>query len=729
MPAPPTEIYEFGDFQIDLRQRQLSRRDGTGVPLTNRVFETLRYLVESGGKLLGKEVLMKAVWPDCVVEENNLTQNISTLRRAFGDSPGAQRYIVTVPGHGYRFVAEVRRVEGPDEAPTVALTPAIEPVDPPVQVELPASPPARRWAPYFAGLLATLLLVAVSFFWWRNSKSTAIPNESFAAVPQKSIAVLPFDNLSDDKENAYFVTGVQDEILSHLARIADLKVTSRTSANLYKSGNPRNLREIGQQLGVAHLLEGSVQRAGNHLRVHAQLVDARNDAHVWAQTYDRELADVFAIQSEIASAIASSLQAKLAPQEKTRLASKPTENTEAYLLYLQANELIRVARKKAEAVDADKLYAQAIALDPHFALAVARASMLNSLMYHIGRDAERKERARVLAEEALRLAPELGEAHLALGFCFYRIDRDYDAALKEFAIAGAASPNDSEILDASGFIARRQGRWRDALGMFERAQNLDPRRPHFDGLPDTLRVLRQWALAAEAYNHVLQLEPNLPDGWIGLAYIQFAESGDASIASKTLTRLPEAHKNKSDAMAAKWDYAMLARDFALAERISFDAPVDEFVAFGPVAFYRACVAFACGDSAQARVLLEETLPLYEGGARDHPDDPKFVASLARVYGLLGRKEEAIRTAQRAVELCPETKDAAAAPVYATNLAFVYAQCGEVDQAVTLLSHLLTTPAAERITLAHLRASWEWDALRQDPRFQKILEGPEPKTIY
>jgi tetratricopeptide (TPR) repeat protein len=265
--------------------------------------------------------------------------------------------------------------------------------------------------------------------------------------------------------------------------------------------------------------------------------------------------------------------------------------------------------------------------------------------------------------------------------------------------------------------------------MFERAQNLDPRRARFEGAPETLRILRRWAPAADAYNHALQLEPNLPDCWIGLAYVRFAQSGAASIASETLARLPDAQKNKPGAILARWDYAMIARDFAMAERISADAPVDEFIVVGSKPLLRACVAFARGDPAQAHRLLEEVLPLYEIAARDHPDDPKFVAPLAKVYALLGRKEEAIRTARRAVDLCPESRDAVKAPDYATNLAFVYAQSGEVDQAVTLISHLLTTPAAERVTLAHLRLSWEWDPLRQDPRFEKILESPESKTIY
>ena len=236
-----------------------------------------------------------------------------------------------------------------------------------------------------------------------------------AVTAEKSIAVLPFDNLSSDKENAYFAAGVQDEILSNLSKIADLKVISRTSANLYKSGSPRNVRDIGQQLGVAYLLEGSVQRSGDRVRVNAQLVDARTDAHLWAQSYDRNVADLFAIQSELAQSIAAQLRARLAPEEKARLESKPTNNPEAYLLYLKAQERTRLASSKEDVIEADKLYAQAIALDPTFALAYARGALLNSLMYQLGREAERKVRARALAEEALRLAPQLGRSPSGYG--------------------------------------------------------------------------------------------------------------------------------------------------------------------------------------------------------------------------------------------------------------------------------------------------------------------------
>jgi TolB-like protein/Flp pilus assembly protein TadD len=600
----------------------------------------------------------------------------------------------------------------------------------------PSTPNARSASPRMVFAIgAIVLLFLFAGGWWflsHRAERPAAPQHGSietTTIPEKSIAVLPFENLSEDKANSYFANGVQDEILTNLAKIADLKVISRTSVMQYRTGIARNLREIGRQLGVAHLLEGSVQRAEGKVRVNAQLIDARTDAHLWAQTYDRDLADVFAIQSDIAGAIAEQLQAKLAPEEKTRLATKPTDNPEAYLLYLQANELIHVAASKVDAVNADNVYAQAIALDPNFALARARASMLNSLMYSLGRDPMRQTKARTLADEALRLAPDLGEAHIALGLCFYRLDRAYDRALKELAIASAALPNNSEILDFSGFIYRRQGRWREALAAFERANKLDPRRAHLDGMPETLRVLRQWGRASDAYRQALQLEPQLTDGWIGLAYAQFAQSGAPSAARTTLDHLPDAMKNKPLATAAMWDYAMLTRDFATAEKLIPDDKSYEFPVLEPAIYFQACIASAQADVSRAHHLLEEIRPLHEAGARDHPDDPTFHAALGKVYSLLGQKEGAIREARRAVELCPESKDAVSGAVYATDLAFVYAQSGEVEKAVTLLSRLLTTPAAERITLAHLRLSWEWDPLRKDPRFQKILEGPESETVY
>src|SRR5205085_11038584 len=373
MNAPSARVYEFGDFRLDAGKRLLWRAD-TQVPLTPRVFETLLYLVEHHDTVLDKERLMEAVWPDSIVEENNLTQNISSLRRVFGETPGSHHYIVTVPGRGYRFVADVKMREadvGPPlrRIPEAASATTDNKTEPVASVAQPNH--RRSFRPMLLATAAVVALSVAALFFWRSQTQNPPKAPAKILLPEKSIAVLPFANLSDDKENAFFTEGVQDDILTALAKFADLKVISRTSVASYVAGPHRNLREIGQELGVANVLEGSVRRAGGKVRVTAQLIEMRTNTHLWAETYDRELADVFAIQSDIAQRIATALEAKLAPEEKARLDARPTTNSEAYVLYL-------TARGTEDYVEAEKIYLRAIALDPGFALAYARASMLNS---------------------------------------------------------------------------------------------------------------------------------------------------------------------------------------------------------------------------------------------------------------------------------------------------------------------------------------------------------------
>src|SRR5450432_299724 len=424
MNAPPAHIYEFGDFRLDAEKRLLWREDEP-VPLTSRVFETLLYMVEHHDTVLDKERLMEAVWPDSIVEENNLTQNISTLRRVFGETPGSHLFIVTVPGRGYRFVAEVRLREAdagpePQRIPETAIEPVETETERVASVSEPNHPAASRsFRPILLATAAVLALSVAAIFFWRGR--TQNPLESPAAIPsarivipEKSIAVLPLTNLSADKENAFFTEGVQDDILTALAKFADLKVISRMSVASYVAGPHRNLREIGQELGVANVLEGSVRRAGGKVRVTAQLIEMRTNTHLWAETYDRDLADVFAIQSDIAQQIATALETKLAPEEKARLDARPTTNSEAYVLYLTA-----LGKERTDWVAAEQLHVQATMIDPNFALAYARASILNSWFSSTRQFPDRNAKARAQAEEALRLSPNLGEAHVALGLCLY----------------------------------------------------------------------------------------------------------------------------------------------------------------------------------------------------------------------------------------------------------------------------------------------------------------------
>ena len=546
MNAPPAHIYEFGDFRLDAEKRLLWREDEP-VPLTSRVFETLLYMVEHHDTVLDKERLMEAVWPDSIVEENNLTQNISTLRRVFGETPGSHRFIVTVPGRGYRFVAEVRLREAdagpePQRIPETAIEPAETETERVASVSQPNHPAASRsFRPILLATAAVLALSVAAIFFWRDR--TQNPPESPAKVPsarivipEKSIAVLPFTNLSADKENAFFTEGVQDDILTALAKFADLKVISRMSVASYVAGPHRNLREIGQELGVANVLEGSVRRAGGKVRVTAQLIEMRTNTHLWAETYDRDLADVFAIQSDIAQQIATALEAKLAPEEKARLDARPTTNSEAYVLYLTGRG-VEGAVNRSDEIEAEQLYVQATVLDPGFALAYARASLLNTRISSNGDDLARKAKARAQAEEALRLSPTLGEAHLALGLCLYWGEKNYDAALKEFEVAAATSPNNAEIYSYVAGIYRRQGRWRESVASFERAMSLDPRNREVAFLAGNNHLfMRDWPAAMACYDRALEIAPDFVAPKIGLAYLEVFRNGNPAAAQQNFAK-------------------------------------------------------------------------------------------------------------------------------------------------------------------------------------------------
>src|SRR2546430_5394385 len=321
-----------------------------------------------------------------------------------------------------------------------------------------------------------IMLIATGVIISAGAGFFLLPRASARKI-DKSIAVLPFQNLSDEKENAYFADGIQDDILTNLSKIAELKVISRMSVMSYRGDAVRNAREIGKALGVATLLEGSVRRVGNRVRVNVQLIDANNDEHIWAEDYDRDLTDVFAIQTDLAQKIATSLQAKLSPNEKARLDRRPTQNPDAYLLFVQAHdygsqrEMFHDTSLKAE-----PLFEQAIKLDPSFALAFAGLSMVESWLYHTSDPTPaRREKARLNADEALRLQPDLPEGHLALGFSYYYSDRDYERALAEFDIARRGLPNESQAYLAIGAIQRRQGKWAESTANLEKAAALDPK--------------------------------------------------------------------------------------------------------------------------------------------------------------------------------------------------------------------------------------------------------------
>ena len=592
---------------------------------------------------------------------------------------------------------------------------------------LTAKPAAVSWFRTRAALAAVIALIVATLaaaYVWDGKRATA--------APEKSIAVLPFENLSEGKENSHFAAGIQDDILTGLAKIHDLKVISRTSVMPYQKPGQRNAREIGRALGVANLLEGSVRREGNRVLVNVQLIDARNDRHLWAERYDRTVANSIGLQGELAMQIAVCLKATLAPEEKSRLGVDPTTSSEAYVLYLTA-----LGKEATDHIAAEQLYVQATTIDPRFALAYARASMCNSYLF-FEREPERKSKARAQAEEALRLSPDLGEAHMARGVCLYSADKNYNAALKEFEIAAARSPNNAEVFDNIGVIYRRQGRWRDSLVATDRAQSLDPRNVEiaFHAALNHCFV-RDWATAGAGFHRTLELCPDHPNSRIGLAYLAFLEQGDPVSAGKFLQDMPTGQEG--GVVLARSDLAMLQRDYAKAEKVlgEFDGEYFFQVKGCPKTFFLGRTALARGDHATAQRYFAAALPAIEGYLRDDPGDADRHADLGLLYAYMQRKEDAIREGRRAVELEPESHDAFHGAARAAMLALVYALTGEQDQAITLIERLLSTPgpvgntsnASSNITLADLRLRWEWDSLRSNPRFQKILAGPEPKTVY
>lgn len=740
MNPSPSQVYEFGDFRMDVGKRLLWRRDGTVAPLTPRVFETLVYLVEHNGVVLDKERLMEAVWPNSIVEENNLSQNISTLRRVFGEEPGSHRFIVTVPGRGYRFVADVRTRDNTDgEANKLALASEAASLGPRVVTE-PTAPDLemphgkRKTQPVLLAVIAIALIGAAAFavFIGRTHNESPAHASPSATAPEKSIAVLPFENLSDEKENAYFAAGVQDEILSNLARIADLKVISRTSANLYKSGNPRSSREIGQQLGVAYLLEGSVQRVGHRLRVNTQLVDARTDLHLWAQTYDRDVADVFAIQSEIAKTIADQLQAKISAAEQAAIDQPPTADLIANDLYVRALELEFGEPEGQSMLEAVQLLEQAVARDPRFVRAYCQLGKIHLALYFAGYDhtPARRERAKAAIEKAAQIQPDAGEVHLARAGYFYQGFLAYDRARAELDLARRSLPNDPAVYFWSASIYRRQGRFVDAIHNFERAVELDPRNIRFLMTASiTYSSLHRYSEASRLQERVVGISPR--DHWarIARAFLPLYELADIRPLRRELDTI-HAERPEVDISAALFDCAILERDSVAAIRALAVMPSEgtgttagtNFVF--PREWFAGLAARTFNDPEAARPAFAAARGIAEKMVRDQPDDAPAWSLLGRIDAALGRKEDAIKEGRRACELLPISKDAWAGPYYVKALASIYAWTGESDLALQQLALL----AQKGLHYGELKLDPEWDALRADPRFEKLIASYARKDI-
>jgi TolB-like protein/Flp pilus assembly protein TadD len=602
--------------------------------------------------------------------------------------------------------------------------------------------PGSKWTAVIvtAAVLAAALL---AFQFVRTGRSPAIePPKQTAptATLDKSVAVLPFENLSSDKENAFFAQGIQDEIITTLSKISGLRVISRTSTARYNSA-PENLPEIARQLRVSNVLEGSVQKVGDRVHINVQLIQADTDAHLWAQSFDRQLTDIFSVEAEVAKSIADSLQATLSPQEKARVETKPTTNADAYVLYLRGRDYqTRPDNLLQDFRSAINLYDQAIKLDPKFALAHARLSATASIVYHFFEPTKSwKQKADAEALESVRVQPNLGEGHVALGLYHYYIEGDYDAALRELALAAEALPNDGDVGLYIAAVLRRRGDFTRALDAYKHAEEIDPRNSItlYDSA-QTYFGLRDWRIAAERMDRVLALFPDSFNVKIQRAYIEFYWKGSTAPIKTALESLPPNLDPDGVVTFARWDVSLMDRDVAAADKALAACQLDTITSQTgvplPKSYLQACVDLVRDDAAKAQTEFEAARPALEKLVADSPRNGTRRAQLGLLYAFLGRKEDALREGKRAMELTPIKRDIIEGGVVEGFYALICARVGETNEAISRIERLLTTPFAvdyadESITLSDLRQRWEWDPLRKDPRFQKILAEPEPKTQY
>ena len=604
------------------------------------------------------------------------------------------------------------------------------------KTELERSTKAPLWLRWGRSPIASVLLLLVAAlalalpFYWHRNRTTISPSE-------KSIAVLPFENLSRDPDNAYFADGIQEEILTRLASIANLRVISRTSTQRYQS-KPGNLSEIAKQLGVANILEGSVQKAAGQVRVNAQLINAQTDSHLWAETYDRKLTDIFGVESEIAKGIAESLQAKLTGREEQSLTVKPTNNPEAYDAYLRG--LSFEARSHAPSwftspdliLKAIGFYERTVQLDANFALVWARLSRMNSFLYFNPVDpttATRREAAKRALDNAQKLEPNSPETLLALGYYQYWVLRDYGGAKTMFGSVSKMLPSSSEVSRALALIARREGQWDESIAQFEHALGLDPRNVELlITAAETYGMRRQFPAALKLYDRALDITPNDPDVMAAKASIYQAQ-GDLQEAARLLSQINE-HTPAEETFHIKITQARLERNYGECVRL-LQAREAEFAsesqyekALNPV--WLAFMQRVAGNTAGAKITAERARNTLEPLYRHQPDNFVFATSLSQIYAAMGQKQSALKAAEESIVLLPSAKDRVSGPSLEQNLALIQAIFGENSRAISTLTQLLQTAYGSwlydpvPITPALLRLDPFWDPLRTDPAFQELV---------
>jgi TolB-like protein/Flp pilus assembly protein TadD len=600
---------------------------------------------------------------------------------------------------------------------------------------LSAANKRRVWLLAAVGLIISAFAVGAYWIWhpWRKtSTASQVSIPTLPAIAEKSIAVLPFENLSRDPDNAYFAQGIQEEILTRLAKIADLKVISRTSTQRYQS-KPGNLAEIANQLGVAHILEGSVQRAADQVRVNVQLVNAQTDSHLWAETYDRKLIDIFSVESEIAKAIADSLQAKLTGGEAQALAAKPTNNPEAYDAYLRGLAFeARVGSMEDALIKAITSFERAVHFDPNFAAAWGQLSRAHARVYFNRADitAARRDAAKDALEHAQKLQPNSPETLLALGYYQYWVVGDYGLAKSTFRLVSKMLPGSSEVPEALAAVTRREGNWDESIAYWEKALALDPR--NVELLSQTafaFTMLRQFPAALKLYDRVLDILPNDSDVMASKASIYQAQ-GNLDQAAKFLSEITTQTPSEN-AFRIKITQFRLERNHDEAIRLlqvrqaqfRFDSEIDKALDQVLLALAQRLAGDTTGSKATAEQARNTVTPL----CKDQPENAFFANLLSLAIALFGEKDSAINEAEHAIMLLPSTKDPVYGPGFEENLALIQTIFGENSRAISTLTRLLQTPYLSAfygptpITTALLRLDPLWDPLRTDPVFQKLCQ--------
>jgi serine/threonine protein kinase len=592
-----------------------------------------------------------------------------------------------------------------------------------------------RWVLVGGLCLAGLLL---GWFFFSGYRGPFFSQRSLEATPaEKSIAVLPFENISANKDDVYFADGVQDEILNNLAKIAQLKVISRTSVMQYRADNKRDLRQIASALGVANVLEGTVRRDGNHVRVSTELVDARNDNTIWADSYDRDLTNIFSIQSEIAQTVASKLSAQLSTEERKDIEEKPTNNLEAYDLYLQAKQLLGPnsvvvlwGSEKETFSKAISLLEEAAQKDPKFALAYCLIAKAHDYLYvdRVDHTPERRALGDAAVNEGLRLRPDLSEVHLAAALHLYTCYRDFERARVQIAIAAQGLSNNSDLLELTALIDRVQGRWEKSTAGLDRAATLDPRNPELlSTLADNYRSLRRYQEYERILDRLVELEPDQPLFPLYKAESAFLEKADLKRVRAAFEALPSTMKNDAGVTLLRCFYAMSERDFAAAEEIVRKSPNEEIFFVGAVVPRQIVTLWL--------ELVRGNHPTMEefGAARAQlrrkveadRTDPFLLMALACADVALGHREESIQEAGRATEMRPISEDAVDGTELAANLAAVYAWANQSDLAFEQLNILIKMPGY-LLSFGNLKTDPSWDPLRKDARFDKLLAELAPK---